>query len=90
MQGRIMISKTPEDPEAKSEWVDSMKRLQYSLWMNAGHCCMDCGLKPKTTEEFMEKLTHFSMKAYVEKQFDPLEFVCEDCWEEHKKRYNAR
>jgi hypothetical protein len=77
----VGISKAPEDPEKKKEWVEAMKRLQISMWVGWA-TCEHCGHKYTSVDDF---LRCNPKRGYG--KTDQMTFVCDGCWKDYESQY---
>lgn len=80
----ILISKAPDDPEEKKDWVKHMARIQYAMWVDEGAKCAYCGCVYKNVDDFIE---HNPRAGYRNKG-DKMVFVCNKCWDKYEKTIN--
>jgi len=73
-----MISKAPNDPEKKKEWVNQMFRIQIAMWLSDNAICAQCGHKYNSVDDFIRCSPR---RGYSE----GFTFVCSGCWEEYEK-----
>lgn len=76
----ILISKAPEDPEEKKEWIKHMSRIQFAMWVDEGVECDHCRYKYKDVDDM---LSHNTREGYRNKG-DGMVFVCDKCWPDYE------
>lgn len=74
----VGISKAPDDPEEKKEWVNSMMRIQIAMWLPC--TCEECGYTYKNVDDFLRCNPH---RGHTEK----MSFVCASCYPTYKDKH---
>lgn len=75
----IFVSEKPTDPKEQKQWIESMKRLQVSMWVDGGATCVHCGHTYISVDDFLR----CNPKRGFGKGF---EFVCSGCWKEYETK----
>lgn len=76
----IGISKAPEDPNEKKEWVEQMKRIQIAMWVDGKSCCEWCGKVYTSVDDF---LLRNPKRGHTEN----MSFVDDVCYPEYAKKF---
>jgi len=75
----IAISKAPEDPGEKKDWVNQMMRIQVAMWLDDKCVCLECKHKYESVDDFMKRSpTRGHTKNFT--------FVCEECYPTYKSK----
>lgn len=74
---KIMITKAPDDPEQKKEWVAGLVRLQIAMWVDDGAACIVCKEQFKSVDDFIARDVRATGKDWPD-------MFCDDaCWEKY-------
>jgi len=77
---KIAVSKAPDNPKEKKQWVSDMARIQFQMYVDDGATCEQCGYTYKNVDDMMR-----CDPKRGKGQPDKMTFVCSICWEEYSK-----
>jgi len=76
---KVFISEKPEEPEKQEEWIKSMSRIQYVMWINSGAKCEVCGKRYESVDDFVIRKPRCGFK----KQGRFLTFIDDKCYDKY-------
>lgn len=74
--GEILISRAPEDPNEKDQWVKQMARLQFAMFVDDNARCVECGRFYLSTDDMIDRNPRYTGAEAFENKF-----VDEACFE---------
>lgn len=78
----IGISKKPDDPKEAKDWIETMKRMQISMWVDGISCCAECGIVYQSVDDFIRRNPKH---GGMDKKKNII-FVDDVCWKEYSKK----
>ncbi len=77
---QIAISKAPDNPQEKKQWVSDMARIQLQMYVDEGAICEQCNYTYKNVDDIIR-----CDPKYGRDKTDKMTYVCSPCWKEYSK-----
>ena len=76
----MFVSKAPDNPDEKKDWVKQMMRIQFAMYVDDKATCEQCGHTYTSVDDMLRANPH---RGHTK----DMSFVCATCYPEYKKNH---